>query len=339
MAYKKNTNDALLSLKRALKDGKLESMYLFFGEESYLKELYTDKIKALVPDGGFPEFNHIKFEGPDVELSEYDDSWESFPMMSDKKLILIKDSGIFNRPNEDVKAFWQEKFKRVSEDTVVVFDETKVDKRSLTYKAFTKNGTVVEFDFLSDADLVTWVNKQALTAKRKMSKDTAYYFISVCDKGINNLQNEFNKLLDYCDEEITKTDIDKVVSKSLEVQVFDLTDAIMKHDANTAMKIVSGLRTSNDSALGILYLINTTVEKMLRVKLMRGESVREIAAKLKLPPFIAGKYIDGANAFSEKALVRMVMRIPEIDYEIKLGRLEMWTGVEQYISECIYYAD
>ena len=100
MAYKKSTGDALLKLKRDLKGGKTENLYLFYGEESYLKELYTERIKKLVPDNGFPEFNYMKFEGPDTELSELDSAWESFPMMAEKKLILIKDSGIFNRPNE-----------------------------------------------------------------------------------------------------------------------------------------------------------------------------------------------------------------------------------------------
>ena len=339
MAYKKS-NDTLIKLKKMLKDGKTEPLYLFFGEESYLKELYEEKIKELVPDGGFPDFNRFKFEGPDNELNDYDDAWENFPMMAEKKLIIIKDSGIFNRPNEEQKNFWQEKFKHTSEDMVVIFDETKVDKRSVTYKALAKNGTAVEFDFLGDSDLVAWVNKQSLNAKVKMSKDTAYYFINVCGRGLNTLQSEFNKLLEYCDDgEITKNDVDTVVSKSLEVQVFDLTDAIMKHDANTAMEVVGGLRSSSQSALAILYLIGATVEKMLKAKTMEGENIRAVAEKLGCAPFIAGKYAEGARAFSEKALIRMNVRIPEIDYEIKLGRLDMWTGVEQYISECIYYRD
>ena len=41
MAYGKKSNDALMDLKRALKENKTEPMYLFFGEESYLKELYA----------------------------------------------------------------------------------------------------------------------------------------------------------------------------------------------------------------------------------------------------------------------------------------------------------
>ena len=90
MAYKKS-NDTLIKLKKTLKDGKTEPLYLFFGEESYLKELYEEKIKELVPDGGFPDFNRFKFEGPDNELNDYDDAWESFPMMAEKKCVLLAD--------------------------------------------------------------------------------------------------------------------------------------------------------------------------------------------------------------------------------------------------------
>lgn len=337
MAYKKKTNEALLQLKNAIRNGKLEPMYLFFGEEEYLKELYTEKIKALVPDGGFPDFNRLEFEGKDVPLASYDDAWEGFPMMTDKRLIFIKDSEAFNRPNDETKTFWQSKFKHVSDDTVVVFCETKVDKRSVTYKAFIKSGTAVEFAYQSDADLTTWVSKQALNAKIKISKDTAMYFVNVCDKGINNLQNELDKLFAYCDGEITKTDVDRVVSKSLEIQVFDLTDAILEGNAAKAMEVMGGIRTSNESSLGILYLVNSAAEKLLTAKMMEGRSVSEIASAMGTAPFIAGKYADGAKGFSKEALVRMVRRVPEIDYEIKLGKTDMRTGVEQYIAECINY--
>ena len=337
MAYKKKANDALLQLKNAVREGRLEPMYLFFGEEEYLKKLYVDKIKALVPDGGFPDFNRLEFEGKDVPLSSYDDAWESFPMMTDKKLIIIKDSEAFNRPNEEAKSFWQNKFKHVSDDMVVVFCEAKVDKRSLTYKAFSKIGTAVEFSYQSDADLTTWVNKQVLNRHMKISKDTAEYLVNVCDRGISSLKNELDKLFAYCDGEITKSDVDKVVSKSIEIQIFDLTDAIMQGDAAKAMEVIGGIRTSNESSMGILYLVNSAAEKLLMAKTISDRSVGEIASAMGTAPFIAGKYADGAKGFSEEALVRMVRRVPEIDYEIKLGKIDMHTSVEQYIAECIHY--
>lgn len=335
---------ALPELKRQIKEKTLKPLYLFYGDETYLKELYTSRIAEQIPDGGFPEFNHIKLEGSAVPFSDYDDAWESFPMMTDRKLILIKDSGIFKlrkskddlHSTDELKEFWTEKFKRISEDTVVIFDETNVDKRSALYKAASKAGAVIEFDYLSEADLVTWVVKQCLDSKKKISKDTAYYLITRCDPGLNNINNELQKLLTFCDEEIYKSDIDRVVSKSLQVITFELSDAIMAHDVQKAMTVLNDLKTVKENAFTIMYLLFSNFDKMLHVKLLGNAATGEIAAKIGAAPFIARKYLESSRGFSEDALTRMVIRVSEIDLAIKEGKTDDWTALEQYVIECIH---
>ena len=305
MAEKKNGN--LLKLKKQLKEGILAPLYVFYGEEDYLREMYVNRVKDCVPDGGFPDFNHIKIEGRDVAFSEYDDAWESFPMMTDKKLIHIKDSGIFQLKSgkdeastEEKKEFWTEKFKRISDDTVVIFDETAVDKRSALYKAAAKVGTVVEFTYLSEADLVTWVVKQFLNAKKKISKENAYYLITICDSGLASINNEIKKLIDFCDETL------------------------------------ADLKTVKENVFTLIYLMLSTFEKMLRVKLMNGASQAEVASGIGVPLLVARKYINSAKGFSEDSLVWMLRRVAEIDLAIKEGRVEEWNALEQYVAECIY---
>lgn len=336
-------NDALLKLKKQLREGKLSPLYVFCGEEDFLRDMYVKKVEEAVPDGGFEEFNHIRLVGGDVPFSEYDDAWESFPMMTDRKFIHIKDSGIFSSKRgtggpsaEEKKEFWTEKFKRVSDDNVVVFDETSVDKRSVLYKAAAKAGTVVEFSYQSDADLVTWVIKRCLDAKKKISKENAYYLITLCDPGLNNINNELNKLLDFCDTEIYRSDIDRVVSKSMQVVVFELTDSIMSGNTRKAMMTLESLKTVKENAFTLLYLLFAAFEKMLQVKTMRGASQSEIASALGVAPFIARKYMNGAEGFSEEALVWMVRRVARIDLNIKEGRIEEWSALWQYVTECIY---
>ena len=342
MAAKKN--DDLLKLKKQLKDGILAPLYVFYGEETFMRDMYVGRVSEQVPDGGFPEFNHIVLNGADIPFSDYDDAWESFPMMAEKKLIHIKDSGIFSPKRttggpstEEKKEFWSEKFKRISDDTVVIFDESSVDKRSALYKAAAKAGTVVEFTYLSDADTVTWVIKQCLDAKKRISKENAYYLITLCDPGLSNINNELQKLLDFCDEEIYKSDIDRVVSKSMQVIVFELTDAIMAGNTQKAMAVLTDLKTVKENAFTLLYLMFSSFEKMLHAKLMQGYSQGEIASELGISPYIARKYIDGARGFSENALVWMVRRVAEIDLEIKEGRIDDWSALEQYVMECIHF--
>lgn len=341
MAVKKT--DDLLKLKKQIKENKLSPLYVLYGEEDFLRDIYVKRIIECVPDGGFPEFNHIRLSGADVPFSEYDDAWESFPMMTDKKLIHIKDSGIFSSKRntggastEEKKEFWSEKLARISEDTVVIFDESSVDKRSALYKAAVKAGTAVEFNHLSDADLVTWVVKQCLNAKKRMSKENAYYLVTLCDPGLGNINNELKKLLDFCDEEIYKSDIDRVVSKSMQVIVFELTDAIMTGNVNKAFSTLNGLKTVKESAFNVMYLMLSSFEKMLKAKVMEYASQGEIASELGVAPFVARKYIESARGFSEDSLVWMVRRVAELDLAIKEGRVDEWTALEQYVTECIH---
>ncbi len=347
MAYnnKKSNNDDLIKLKKQLKDGKLSPLYLFYGDEEYLRETYVKRVTDMVPDGGFPEFNRIKLEGTDIPLSEYDDAWESFPMMTDKKLIHIKNSGIFKPQRkkkedaatpEEKKEFWTEKFKRISDDTVVIFDEAAVDKRGVLYKAASKAGQVVEFNYMSEADLVTWVIKQCLDRKVKMSKENAYYLITLCDPGLNNLNNELNKLFEYCDGEILRSDIERVVSKSMQVVAFELTDAIMEGDAAKAMSVLGGIKTVdyNNGAFSTLYLMLSNFEKLLRVKLMSDSPQTEIISALGLGPFIGRKYIERAALYSADSIRWMIKRVAEIDLAVKEGRVGEWDALEQYVMEC-----
>ena len=345
MAAKKDS--ALMELKKQIKNGDIKPLYLFYGEEDYLKETYINQIRDLVPDGGFPEFNHIYLTGS-LPFSEYDDAWEAFPMMADRKLIVIKDSGIMksgraakdeeSHSTEENKSFWQEKLTHISDDTVVIFSETSVDKRSVIYKAIAKQGTVVEFQHMSDADLVTWVIKQCLDRRRRISKDTAQRLVSRVDPGLNNLNNELKKLFDFCGEEIYASDIDRVVSKSLNVITFDLTNAVMEGDAKKALAVLNDVKAnSKESSFAVLYLLLASFEKILHAKLLGSKSLPEIAAELGTAPFIAQRYVNSAKGFSEDALVKMVTRVAEIDLEIKEGRCDEWTALYEYITECLYY--
>lgn len=337
-------NDALLKLKADIKSGSVKGIYIFTGEEVYLKEKYIRDITELIHDGGFPDFNHIKLEGNSVDTEEYDNAWESFPMMSDRKLLLIKNSGIFvlrdsdgiKAPNEDKKEFWLSKLKRVPEDTVIIFDEKKADKRSSIYKAALKCGTAVEFNFLSESDRAMWVVREVRASGKKISRDCSVYLVNMCDPGLMDIKNELDKLISFCKDEIYKSDIDRVVSKPMQMVIFDLTDAIMHRDAKTAVGMLKSMKTGKESAFGILYLLFSSFDKMLHIKLLSGQNSSDIAKQTGIAPFMVRKYQESVKEFSEDKLVYMVKRVGEIDMEIKEGRTDEWTALEMYVAEGLH---
>lgn len=341
MAKVAKKND-IIELKAQLGENKLQKLYIFYGEEEYLKEFYIKKIEELVPDNGFEEFNRISISGQN-DYAIYDDAWEAMPMMAQKRILLIRDSNIFAMrrsgdivpPDDDQKKFWTEKFERLSEDTVVIFCEKNVDARSVLFKAASKAGFAVKCDFMPPADLKAWVIKKTMKAGKKIDDSVAEYLVSVIDPGLNNLEHELNKLLNFCEEIIYKTDVDRVVSKSVQVKIFDITDGIMTGDSQKVFKVINDLKTQKESAFGILYLIYSNFEKMLHLKLANALNRNEAAAILGGSPWMAAKYADGARGFSKDMLIRLVTRVPEIDYEIKNGEIAEWQALEGYIFEAL----
>ena len=263
--------NSFLTLKQQIKAGNIGNLYLFFGEETFVKDMYLEKLKSFVPDGGFGDFNYIFLDGKDAESEKVDDALNSFPMMAEKKLIVVKNSGIFKKATEEVKEFWQERLSDIPDYVMLIFDEQEADKRSALYKAVTKNGLCVEFSYMKDYEVAGWVAREVQKAGKKISKDAADYLVAMCDPGISNVKNELMKLIDFSGEEIYKTDIDKAVSKPLSVAVFDITDALMEKNGDKVVSTVLKMRDNNESAFTILYLLHSAFDKMLYAKFLLDE--------------------------------------------------------------------
>ena len=103
MAYAKKTtkNEAYQKLKTDLKEGNpLGNAYLFYGEESYLREYYLGEIRKRLIPAGFEEFNYHALEGKDLTAQSLTEMAEAMPMMAERTLIVVTDWDIY-KLNED----------------------------------------------------------------------------------------------------------------------------------------------------------------------------------------------------------------------------------------------
>ena len=96
MAYAKKTkNEAFQKLKDDLKAGIPGCAYIFYGEESYLREFYLGELRKQLVPGGFEEFNYHKLEGKDLTVQSLSEMAEAMPMMAERTLIVVTDFDLF----------------------------------------------------------------------------------------------------------------------------------------------------------------------------------------------------------------------------------------------------
>ena len=111
----------------------------------------------------------------------------------------------------------------------------------------------------------------------------------------------------------------------------------MEKKNNRVIEILNDLKTVKESVFTVLYLLNSAFDMMLLSKLMRenGANDADICSRLGLPPFIAKKYLVGASKFSREFLKGRLLRVPELDLEIKQGKITEWEALYSFVFEAI----
>ena len=102
MAEKKKSaggSPGFVRLKEALSAGKLGTVYIFHGEESYLREYYlTEMKKNLV--AGFESFNFHKLESKGLNVQSLTDAVEAMPMMAQRTMVEVVDWDLYKLSEE-----------------------------------------------------------------------------------------------------------------------------------------------------------------------------------------------------------------------------------------------
>ncbi len=328
---------SLQLLKKQLKDKTFGQLYLFCGEEAFLKSYYAQQLQKNILQTGFEDFNLAVFSGKDIDLKKVGDAIESFPMMAEKKMIVIKESGMLKTPRAEAKDFWEHTIPDIPPYVCIVIYEEEIDKRSKIYKLIKKHGLIVEIDYLKGADLISWVERGLRSYEKRMGKETLYYFLEHCDEGMTNIKNEMEKLMHYCKDkkDIEKKDIDAVCTTSIQSKVFHMIDAMVANNIPRALVYLQDMQVLKEPVIKILTLIARQFSGILKAKLMLedGMPTAEITKRLGISPFVAKKYIRSANQFSAMQLQNAMEKCLEIDQDIKTGKAEGYTALELFIAQ------
>ena len=95
------------NLQEDIKTGNFKNAYLLFGEETYLKIQYKEKlIHALNPVDDTMNFS--KYEGKGIEVREMIDLCETMPFFADRRVVLVETSGFFKNKCDELADYMKE---------------------------------------------------------------------------------------------------------------------------------------------------------------------------------------------------------------------------------------
>ena len=119
------------------------------------------------------------FEGNKQAISTILDSTETLPFLSDKRFVIVKESGLFQAGRKNDSEKMADYLQKIPDTTCILFLETEVDKRGKMYKAVVKNGYVAEMNGLSEKELLYWITRECKKNKFEIETKVASYLLHI----------------------------------------------------------------------------------------------------------------------------------------------------------------
>ncbi len=316
-------------IKEHIKSGNFKPFYLLYGSEDYLKKLYRDKLKkAILGDGD--DMNYSYFEGKSIDLRNVSEITQTLPFFSDKRLLIIENSGLFKSQSE-----MSELLKHTPDSSILIFIESEVDKRNKLYKLIKEMGVISEMNGLDDKNLKLFAASLLEQNGRRITENTISYFLDKTGPDMENIRNEVEKLVGYTmgKELVTIEDIDAVVTIQITGKIFQMIDAIAAKQQNKALALYYDLLALREKPMSILFLMVRHLNILLQVKnlLALSRSSASISETVGIPPFAASKYIAQSKNFTTKGLIQALELCIDVEEQVKTGRLVEKIGVEMLI--------
>lgn len=316
---------------KALKEGRIGSLYLIYGVDEYMKDYYIKAIKNVIL--GSDDFNYVKIDGK-INARELSDICDGMPMFGQKKLVVVKNSDFFTLKGTSSADL--EFASDIPEFTCLVFREENVDKRSKAYKTVEKYGNVIECVRQDEIMIGKILTKAAMQHNRKIHMDAIQLMISGLGDDLVQLLNELDKLIKYTDEGdvITDKHVRKVCELSTSQRIFDLTDALSLKDTGRAMVSLNYLLENNESTQFIIVMIARQFLQLYdtRCILDDGGNVRDVVATLGVRDFMARKLVEQCRRFSKEELLESFENCIKMDEDIKNGLIKDVTALELMVA-------
>ena len=333
----------ITDLEKDLKETKLNSLYLLYGEEVFLLESNLKKIKKLFGEI-VPGINYIQIDDANINNLISDIETPSFGY--EKKLIIVKNSGLFKKEGkrksakitelkEKVAEYFKKNISDIKEYNLVVFIEEDIEKNAL-YKIIDKEGIVCNFEKLKPADIIKRLKAIFNAYKVNIDNETLKYLIEECGTSMQDLINESRKLIEYAGENgtVKKQDVDLLCIKQIEAVIFTLTDSLGKKDIASAMQTLKNLIYNKEPIQKILITLYNHFKKIYFTKIAIEQNLN-LAEALDLKPntlFLAGKYKTQALYFKTEELKKILEELILLDQNSKIGLIDVNIGLESILA-------
>ena len=323
-------------LTQSLQQGAIEPVYFLLGPEAYLRDEAARQIADEALRGTLlREFNESSFNLLTDDVRSAVAIAEQLPMMSDRRVVHIRNFGKLVEANEEVLLNYLD---RPVETSVVIFTTDDLDKRKKLAKSLMASAAF-EFQPLKTNELQSWIRSHLKQQQVEIDLQAQQRILEMVRSDLHTLTNELNKLAAAAlpSGRITIELVNELVSRSREHMNWELSDQLVAGNRRAALKTLRDLLDDGVAPVLIIGLIAGTYRRMALAKalLAQGSSPAQIFSEVRMPPFKQGAYLSMLNKVDSRTVAQRIQRIAEADVSIKTSKATPRMQVEMLVCELL----
>lgn len=328
-------------VRKELKQGVVQPVYLFYGMEQLLMDELTEAIQAAALPGGVDDFNFMKFHYDETPIQLAVQEAETIPFMSERKMVVVQNCGAFTAAKSPRVDHDPDFLQRYLENPapystlVITVHAEKMDERKKLTKTANKNAAVVQFNALKENESRDWVIGEVKQYGASITGDGVNRLILSVGTNLRLLRSEIEKLALYVGEggTINEEAVDELATRTMEQNVFVFIDEVVRKRMDRAMRMMYDLLKNKEEPIKLLFLIARQIRIMFQIKVQsgRGYSLQQIAGQIGVHPYAAKIANEQGNRYSPKELEQLLFQLADYDYKIKTGRIGDRAALEMFL--------
>ncbi|CAM3815468.1 DNA polymerase III subunit delta [Mesobacillus zeae] len=331
----------MLDIWKQIKQKQIQPIYLVYGTESFLINETKQLLIGNILDDEELDFNLSVYDLEETALEEALEDAETLPFIGEKRLVILQNP-VFLTSEKSKKAEHnvsklEAYIKEPAPYTVLVFlaPYEKLDERKKVTKELKRNAVVAEAKRLTEPELKKWIKERAVQNSVEFSEGAIELMLTLAGTNLSMLTSEVDKLALYAGKgsRIEADVVDKLVSRSLEQNIFNLVEKVVHRKIGDALIIYHDLLKQNEEPLKILSIIAGQFRLIYQVKELtrKGYGQQQAAGILKVHPFRVKLAAGQARYFSEQELAEIMGMLADGDYQMKTGGLKKELIIEMIL--------
>ena len=309
--------------------------YIIFGE---LYPLIRKNLNKILKDhlGKVDDFNVAKIDFDESSLEEIEYESSSLPLGYEKKAVVVENATFLTK---DVTEKDEKKvldiLQNSSEDIALVFilRNLSVNKNGKIYKFIEESGRILEIMNISKEEWPIYIRKYFKNKNITITSEAINELALRVEGDLTRFLNEADKLSLY-KSSISLADVQLMISKPLEDDAFQMSNALFRGDNSAAIAIYRDLKKLGQKFVETLIPMLASQFRFISDVCFldtNGLEIDEIAKELNVSSIRVKMALKNSRNISRRQIAGALDKLYFLDLQIKSGQIDRSYGLELFL--------